>query len=196
MNGAIREMATARGLIKVDDRKAVKEVQEQLDDMGLGTFSMQQILSSMNMVFTIIQAVLGGVGAIALLVAAFGIANTMTMAIYERTREIGIMKAIGATNRDVLQVFLTEAAAIGLFGGVLGTIFGWLVGFMLEFFIHQWMFSQPGRSGNEPPPDLVVTPLWLMIFAMVFATVIGLVSGVYPAMRAANLKPLRALRTD
>ena len=184
------------GMVKVDKRKNVKAVQDTLKEMDFQTRSLQEILSSLNLVFIIIQAVLGGVGAVALLVAAFGIANTMTMAIYERTREIGIMKAIGATNRDVLQVFLTEAAAIGLFGGVLGTAVGWFLGFITELLLHEFIRSQSPASSGEAMPDVVVTPLWLMSFAVVFAVVIGLVSGVYPAMRAANLKPLQALRTD
>ena len=140
---------------------------------------------------------LGGVGAIALLVAAFGIANTMTMAIYERTKEIGIMKAIGANNNDVLQIFLTEAAAIGFAGGVFGVAIGWGLGFGIDLFVrYRLMAGQAAATPDEPMARIVVTPLWLMAFALIFATLIGLISGTYPALRAASMKPLRALRTD
>jgi putative ABC transport system permease protein len=183
--------------VKVEDRASVSGVQAELDGMGFNTFSAQQILEGVGRVFLIMQAVLGGVGAIALLVAAFGIANTMTMAIYERTKEIGIMKAIGATNNDVLQVFLAEAAAIGLFGGVVGVSTGWGVGKLIDLFIRtQLLGGQGGAPPETPPPSIVVTPLWLMAFALAFATLVGLISGIYPALRAANMKPLRALRTD
>lgn len=184
-------------LVKVEDREAVADVQAAIDGMGFSSFSMQQILQSMNQVFLIMQAVLGGVGAIALLVAAFGIANTMTMAIYERTKEIGIMKAIGANNNDVLQIFLTEAAAIGFAGGVFGVAIGWGLGFGIDLFVrYRLMAGQAAATPDEPMARIVVTPLWLMAFALIFATLIGLISGTYPALRAASMKPLRALRTD
>jgi putative ABC transport system permease protein len=185
-------------VVKADDRQNVADVQRSLRAMGFeNMFSAQDILQSINQVFVIIQAVLGGIGAIALLVAAFGIANTMTMAIYERTKEIGIMKAIGATNRDVLRIFLSEAGAIGLIGGVLGVALGWAVAKGLDLFFQ----AQALQSGNVPnpgeaPASTVVTPWWLMAFALAFAFFIGLASGIYPALRAASMKPLRALRTE
>ncbi len=187
------------GLVKVDSREAVKEVQDAIKGMGLNTFSMLEILDSMNQVFFIMQAILGGVGAIALLVAAIGIANTMTMAIFERTKEIGIMKALGATNNDVLRIFLTEAGAIGLMGGLIGVFSGWSLGKVIDFVIRQWAQQQ---QGGAPPSEqqqalhYVVSPTWLLAFALVFATLIGLISGAYPALRAASMKPLKALRTD
>lgn len=185
-------------LVKVDDRVEVKGVQSAIEDMGFSTFSAAQILESINRTFIIMQVVLGGIGAIALLVAAFGIANTMTMAIYERTREIGVMKAIGATNRDVLKVFLAEAGAIGAIGGVVGVSLALLLAQIIELFLKQVMASRqtaPDAGGGDPL-NLLVTPLWLVAFAIVFAVFVGLVSGVYPALRAANLRPVQALRSD
>lgn len=184
--------------VKVDDRVQVKDVQSSIEAMGFSTFSAAQILESINRTFIIMQVVLGGIGAIALLVAAFGIANTMTMAIYERTREIGVMKAIGATNRDVLKVFLAEAGAIGAIGGVVGVTLALILAFIIELFLRAMLASQqaaPDASGAEPL-NLLVTPLWLIAFAIVFAVLVGLVSGVYPALRAANLRPVQALRSD
>jgi putative ABC transport system permease protein len=181
--------------VKVDDRLNVGDVEDAIEAMGFSTFSSQSILEEVNQVFVIIQGVLGGIGAIALLVAAFGIANTMTMAIYERTKEIGVMKALGATNRDVLRIFLAEAAAIGVLGGVLGVVVGWALGQGIDLFLRA-QTQGPMPDPSNPPQPVVVTPVWLVVFAVVFATVIGLASGIYPALRAASMKPLQALRTE
>ncbi|MFN2114434.1 MAG: ABC transporter permease [Anaerolineae bacterium] len=182
--------------VKVDDPAHVREVQAAIDDMGFVTYSSQQIADQLGGFFLIVRVVLGGVGAIALVVAAFGIANTMTMAIYERTKEIGIMKAIGATNRDVLRIFLAEAGAIGAIGGLLGVLLGFFGGKAINYALLAIVTQSNPGAPPEDPVDLLVTPLWLSAFALAFATLIGLASGVYPALRAASMKPLRALRTD
>jgi putative ABC transport system permease protein len=181
-------------LVKVDDRANVGAVVAAVKKAGYLTFSAQDALNSINQAFVMIQLILGGIGAVALVVAAIGIANTMTMAIYERTREIGIMKALGATNRDVLRIFLTEAGTIGFVGGALGVTVGWFVGFLVDLFVRtQLQNPTAGEAGRDA---VITTPIWLMALALAFATVIGLVSGIYPALRAATLKPLQALRTE
>jgi putative ABC transport system permease protein len=186
-----------QAIVKVDDRDHVATVQRAIRQMGFSTYSSQDILKAVNQVFLIMQAILGSIGAVTLVVAAFGIANTMTMAIYERTKEIGIMKAVGATNRDVLRIFLTEAGAIGFLGGALGVAGGWLVGKGIEFFVRtQLQGPSAGTQGGQSSAPLVVTPIWLALFALSFATLIGVVSGIYPALRAASMKPLRALRME
>ncbi len=184
----------SQALVKVDAREHVEDVEAEIEALQLNSFSAMQMLRSINQVFVIIQLVFGGIGAVALLVAAIGIANTMTMAIYERTKEIGIMKALGASNNDVLRIFLGEAGAIGLVGGGLGVAFGWMAGFAIDLFFRGFLARQGG--GADAPEHIVVTPLWLMLFAIGFATLIGLISGVFPALRAANMKPLRALRAE
>ncbi|MCE7937475.1 hypothetical protein DCC79_08800 [bacterium] len=186
----------ANVIVKVDDPAHVLDVQAAIDAMGFNTSSQQQFLKEINRQFLIVQGVLGGVGAIALLVAAFGIANTMTMAIYERTKEIGIMKAIGATNNDVLRIFLSEAGAIGFTGGVFGVGIGWAIGQVIQLVVANMVLGSADRPPGEPVPSIVVTPVWLMGFTLVFATLVGVVSGIYPALRAAGMKPLRALRTE
>ena len=154
-------------------------------------------LQPINSFYLILQVIFGGLGAIALLVAAIGIANTMAMAILERTREIGLMKAIGATNRDVLSVFLGEAAGIGFVGGIGGVLLGWSAGQIINVLAMAYFAGQSAQSGGMPPPSVVVyTPLWLPVFALVFAILIGLISGLYPALRAATLIPVNALKYE
>ena len=145
------------------------------------------------------QAILGGIGVIALLVAALGIVNTLSMAILECTREIGLMKAVGARNRDVMIIFLGEAACIGLLGGVIGAGLGWALSGAADVVIRSLIQQgSNGGGGFFGPGDstVVYTPLWLPIFAIIFATAIGLISGVYPALRAATLDPLHALKYE
>ncbi len=143
-----------------------------------------------------LQIIFGGVGAIALLVAAIGIANTMTMSILERTREIGLMKAIGATNRDVLSIFLGEAAGIGFIGGLGGVLLGWGASAVLNVVALSYFAGQAASGGGPLPSAAAVTPAWLPLFALVFATVVGLLSGLYPALRAATLVPVNALKYE
>ena len=186
-----------RVIVQAADSKQVQEIQKAIQDKGFTAFSALDMVREINSFFGILQAILGGIGAIALLVAALGIVNTLSMAILERTREIGLMKAVGARNRDVMVIFLGQAGCIGLLGGVIGAGLGWALSSAADMVIR----SLVGRSGNGGlfgPGDsaVVYTPLWLPIFAIAFATVIGLVSGVYPALRAATLDPLRALKYE
>jgi putative ABC transport system permease protein len=120
----------------------------------------------------------------------------MTMAILERTREIGLMKAIGATNRDVLSIFLGEAAGIGLIGGLGGLGVGWLAGLAVNVVTLPYLASQAAQMGSPPPEAAVYMPVWLPAFAVLFATLIGLISGLYPALRAATLVPVIALKYE
>lgn len=120
----------------------------------------------------------------------------MTMAILERTREIGLMKAVGATNRDVLAIFLGEAAGIGFLGGLGGVLIGWLLGQGLNVLALVYLAQQSSQTGGLPPSVAVYTPLWLPLFALAFATLIGLLSGLYPALRAATMVPVAALKYE
>ena len=185
-------------LVKVESPEAATAVTDIISAQGFFVFSFQDVLQSINITFLIIQAIVGGIGALALLVAAFGIANTMIMSIYERTREIGLMKAVGATNRDIMFIFLGEAGTIGLIGGIGGVITGVLLGQLGGFIGRQYLLQQIAQSGGtgEELSALVFTPAWLPIFAILFATFIGVISGIYPALRAVRLDPIAALRYE
>jgi putative ABC transport system permease protein len=183
-------------IVKVDDPNKALDIADQITALGFQAITPQSFLKGINNTFLILQIVFGGVGAIALLVAAIGIANTMAMSILERTREIGLMKAVGATNRDVLSIFLGEAAGIGFIGGVGGVIVGWLAAQAINVVAIIYLAGQASQQGGAPPSVAVYTPIWLPIFALVFATFIGMLSGLYPALRAATMIPVEALKYE
>lgn len=187
-----------QALVKVEDPRQVMAVQQEIMQAGFPAFSPQSTLQSLNQLFLVIQLVLGGIGGVALLVAGFGIANAMIMAIYERTREIGLMKAVGARNRDVMFVFLGEAGAIGMLGGIGGVVLGFVVGQIISLIANSYLTANAAQSGVTELnfPSLVHTPAWLSIFAILFSAFIGVVSGVYPALRATRLDPIAALRYE
>jgi putative ABC transport system permease protein len=186
----------AQAVVKVSDVQYVLDVTDQITNLGYQAYTPQSFVQGINSFYVVLQVIFGGVGAIALLVAAIGIANTMAMAILERTREIGLMKAIGATNRDVLSVFLGEAAGIGFIGGLGGVLLGWSAGQVINVLAMAYLAGQASQTGGLPPSVAVYTPLWLPVFALIFATIIGLISGLYPALRAATLIPVNALKYE
>jgi putative ABC transport system permease protein len=163
-----------------------------LDGLGYEVESLKMMLDLANRGVIIMQTLLGSVGGLALLVASLGIANTMIMAVYERTREIGILKAVGAAPGQIRTLFVVEASLIGLLGGVIGTILGWLLGKGLNWLIlaiFEW--QEVNVTGT-----FFVTSWWLVVGALAFATLVGLLAGLYPAARAARLAPLDALRYE
>jgi putative ABC transport system permease protein len=163
-----------------------------LQARGYEVQSLELMLDVMNKAMIVMETMLGSIGGLALFVAAIGIANTMVMAVYERTREIGILKAVGASPGDVRRLFVAEAALIGLLGGIVGTVFGWLLGLGLNAaFLAYLRWQEIPIEGTF----FVVTG-WLVALALGFATVVGLLAGLYPAARAARLDPLEALRYE
>ena len=192
----------SQATIVVERADHVLGLEQELLNQGFFAFSARMALQQINTIFLVIQAVMGGIGGIALIVAGLGIANTLTMAIYERTREIGLMKAVGATNRDVMTVFLAEAGAIGAAGGIGGIAVGIFVSQVINVIVRAYITAQttaPGGTGATAGGgsiDVVAIPLWLPIFALLFATGMGVLSGIYPAQRAASLDPVAALRHE
>jgi putative ABC transport system permease protein len=183
-------------VVNVESVDQVLDISDQITQLGYQAYTPQSYVQGINSFFLILQVIFGGVGAIALLVAAIGIANTMAMAILERTREIGLMKAVGATNRDVLSIFLGEAAGIGFIGGLGGVILGWAAGQIINVIALSYLAGQSAQQGGPPPSTAVYTPLWLPVFALFFSTMIGLISGLYPALRAATMVPVTALKYE
>lgn len=180
--------------VRVTSIDRVEEVQEKIQGMGFGTFSLADIRKSMQEYSRKIQTVLGSIGGISLFVAFLGITNTMVMSIYERTKEIGVMKVLGCELGDIRRIFLFEAAIIGLLGGVFGVVFSYGVSFVLNH------LAAGGGADMIMPvygeTKISVIPVWLALASIGFATVIGLVSGLYPARRAMRLSALDAIRTE
>jgi putative ABC transport system permease protein len=185
-------------VLKTSDAKSLLALEEQVTGMGFSVWSDRQQVEEANAYFAKLQAILGAIGAVALLVAAFGIANTMLMAIYERTGEIGLMKAIGASNKTVMRVFLAESAGIGLIGGASGIVLAVLVNGAINLIAKSVSAEQLALVGPtvEATGHVTYTPLWLPLFAVAFATLVGIASGAYPASRAAALSPIRALKYE
>ena len=172
--------------VQVSSVEQVDRIEDQINQSGFTAYSIQSQLRQLNLLFSAIQAVLGAVGGVALLVAGFGIANAMIMAIYERTREIGLMKAVGARNREIMAIFLTEAGLIGMFGGIAGAAIGWLLGKGVGLIAQAYLRSviSQADTGGTAIPNLIYTPLWLILFAVGFSALVGVISGLYPALRA------------
>lgn len=187
-----------QALVKVSNINQVDHVLQELKAMRLGTFSLQDILKGMKEQLFMIQAVLGGIGAMSLLVAALGITNTMIMSIYERTREIGVMKVLGCLLTDIRNLFLWEAGIIGFVGGIAGLLLSLLASFMLNRFGGD-LGGLLGGGGYTPDGarlPISVIPLWLAVAAVCFATLVGLLAGFYPANRAMKLSALDAIRSE
>jgi ABC-type lipoprotein export system ATPase subunit/ABC-type lipoprotein release transport system permease subunit len=178
--------------VRTTNLGVITAVSTQIEELGLQTQSLEAILGVANQVLALMQALLGSVGGLALLVAALGVANTMMMAIYERTREIGVLKALGASAREIRAMFTVEAAMLGLLGGIFGLIFGTLLGRLVDWIGHRYLIAE-GITGIG---QLSVVPPWLALGSLAFAAFIGIVAGLYPAARAAKLDPVAALRHE
>lgn len=182
-----------QALVYVTDIDDVKAVQEQIKELGYEAYSMVDYLEEIQNISGGVQLVLGSIGAVSLFVAALGITNTMIMSIYERTKEIGVMKVIGASLPDIKKMFLTEAAMIGFLGGVLGLLFSAGVSLILNYVGQNInMFGGPSNGGTT----LSVIPAWLYLSSILFTSMVGLISGYFPARRAMSLSVLGALRNE
>ena len=177
--------------VRVSSPKAVQGVEDAIKGMGFGTFSILDATKNLRLFFTVFDLLLGIFGSLALTVASLGIINTLVMAILERRREIGILKALGAADRDVRRLFFAEAGAMGLLGGVLGVAIGWLIGRALTFATNVYLARQ-----EFPPIDLSSIPWWMVAGAIAFSFFVSLAAGMYPASRAARLNPVEALRYE
>jgi len=181
-----------RAVVRVEDPVQLTAVRQQITDLGFSSFSIVDEIDQIRTVFLIIDSVLGLLGGISLLVASFGIANTMIMSILERTREIGIMKAIGAEDREIKLIFFVEAAVIGVVGGILGVLIAWGIDGLANRLAYRFILKPQGASFI----DFFSMPIYLSLGAIAFALVVSILAALYPASRAARIDPVRALRHD
>jgi ABC-type antimicrobial peptide transport system permease subunit len=179
--------------VKVEKIENVEAINDAIRDLGYSTFSFIEISKEMKNTAGMIQAVLGGLGAVSLLVAAIGIANTMVMSIYERTREIGVMKVLGAYLQDIRNLFLLEAGLIGLGGGIIGLLFSFAVSFTLNKFGVEFLTRFIGYYGEGKLS--IITWQWGAL-AIAFSTVVGIAAGYSPARRAMRLSALEAIKNE
>ena len=177
--------------VRVKGPSQVKSVEDAIQQMGYGTFSLLDATKSLRLVFAVFDLFLGIFGSLALAVASLGIVNTLVMAILERRREIGILKALGAADRDIRRLFFAEAGVMGLLGGIFGVALGWLIGSALTFGTNVYLHKR-----DLPPIDLSSVPWWMVASAIAFSVVVSLAAGIYPASRAAKLNPVEALRYE
>ncbi|MCR4441728.1 MAG: ABC transporter permease [Peptococcaceae bacterium] len=181
-------------LVRAGNVEQSRELSETIKKLGYSTWSMVDQLEGIEKTSRTIQAILGGIGSITLLVAALGITNTMIMSIYERTREIGIMKVIGASFRDIHALFLAEAGLIGFFGGAFGLVVSYVVSYVINQLSRDFM--NRGMPPGAETTGISLIPPWLALFALAFSVMVGIAAGLYPAYRAVRLSPINAIRNE
>jgi putative ABC transport system permease protein len=178
-------------IVRVKNPGQIQAVEDAIKKMGFNTFSILDASRSIQQFFKVLDVFLGIFGSLALAVAFIGIVNTLVMAILERRREIGIMKAIGASDGDVKKLFFAEAGAMGILGGVVGVALGWAIGQVINLGTNVYLKRQ-----SFPPEHFWSVPWWLVLFAVLFSFLVSLAAGLYPASRAARLDPVQALRYE
>ena len=190
-NDGTAPITYSNATVRVKSPEQVAAVEESIKQMGFGAFSLLDATRNLRRVFAVIDLFLGIFGSLALAVASLGIINTLVMAILERRREIGILKALGAADQDVRRLFFSEAGAMGLIGGAMGVLFGWLMGLAINFGTDIYL-----RRQGLPPETVCAVPWWLVAGAIGFSVAVSLMAGMYPASRAAKLNPVEALRYE
>jgi putative ABC transport system permease protein len=177
--------------VRVEKPTDVPAVEESVRQMGYAPFSLLDLTRNLRRLFAILDMLLGIFGSLALAVASLGIINTLVMAILERRREIGVLKALGASDKDVRQLFFAEAGVMGLLGGAGGVILGWGIGRLIQLGTNYYL-----RQQQIPAENIWTVPVWLVATAIAFSVLVSLGAGLYPASRAAQLDPVEALRYE
>ena len=177
--------------VRVKDPAKVAQVQDAIKQMGFRTFSILDATKSLRRFFTVLDLFLGIFGSLALAVATLAIINTLVMAVLERRREIGVMKAIGASDSDVKRLFFAEAGAMGFFGGLLGIALGFAIGKAINVGTGIYL-----RNHQLPAEPVWILPPWLIGAAIGFSILVSLLAGLYPASRAARLDPVQTLKYE
>lgn len=179
--------------INVDNMKNVTKVQDDIKALGYATYSEMQYLEPLKKTSNMLEMVLGAIGSIAMMVSAINIANTMVMSIYERTKEIGVMKVLGCLVRDVKRQFLLEAGLIGLTGGVIGIGISYILSYLINKYGGGLMGALVGEGLDT---KLSVIPFWLPFAAAAFGMLVGILSGYFPARRATKIKAIEAMKSE
>jgi putative ABC transport system permease protein len=177
--------------VRVRGPSQVKDVEDEIKPTGFATYSLIDATSNLRQVFAVFDLLMGIFGSLALIVASLGIVNTLVMAILERRREIGVLKALGAADGDIRKLFFVEAGVMGLAGGFLGVALGWTIGFGMNFATNVYL-----RRQALPPITVSSVPWWMVGAAIAFSIAVSLAAGLYPASRAARLNPVEALRYE
>lgn len=177
--------------VRLSSPAFVEPVKKEISEMGFWSFALADQFEEVQRGFLIMNMILAAVGMIAIVVASLGIVNTMVMSILERYSEIGIMKAVGANDRDIRRIFFFESSAIGFLGGVFGLALGWAVSGIINRIVNFFLSRQ-----GVPSFQYFSFPVWLCLGAIAFSVAVSLAAGIYPAMRAARVDPVRALRHD
>jgi len=195
LRGAVQGGSTQKTyqslMARVSSPARVGEVEDAIRQMGFRTFSILDAAKSLQRFFVILDLFLGIFGSMALAVASLGIVNTLVMAVLERRREIGIMKALGASDRDIRRLFFAEAGTMGLVGGFIGVAVGWAIAMAIN-----WGTAYYLRQRDFPPETVTAVPWWLVAAAVCFAVAVSLAARIYPAARAAKLDPVQAIRYE
>lgn len=181
--------------INVDNMRNVTQVEEEIQSLGYKTQSNMQYIQPMIDTADMLQNVLVGIGLVAMLVSAINIANTMIMSIYERTREIGIMKVLGCIISDIKKLFLFESAVLGLIGGLFGIGLSYLFSYLINEYGSEFLGSLI-MSGMAQGNKASVIPWWLPIIISFFAILIGVISGYMPARRATKISAIEAMKSE
>lgn len=185
----MKEYTLAR--VKVEDESKLKEVREKIEVMGYQVDSIADTVGQIDKIFLVFEIIMALFGAIAMFVAAMGALNTLTVSLLERTREIGIMKTLGSTSRDIYRLFLVEAVLIGMTGGIIGIGLGFVLGEGANAGINY--LAQ--RAGGEQV-DVFLTPLAFVLVVVIISFLVSVFTGFYPARRASKINALDALRYE
>ncbi|MBR3772736.1 MAG: ABC transporter permease [Clostridium sp.] len=180
----------------VDNADHVEEVSDKIREYGAQAEGIGNYLQQVKSEARIIELVLGGIGAVSMLVSAISIANTMIMSIYERTKEIGIMKVLGCVVTDIKKLFLLEAGTIGLIGGGLGLGLSYLISYIINRYAAPAFNQTMGMGMEEGSLQLSVIPIWLSLVALLFAFFVGVISGYLPARRATKISAIEAMKSE
>ena len=191
VRGASSKPTYANLTVRAKSPSQVEGVESAIKRMGFATFSLMDATRNIRLFFAVFDSLLAIFGSLALAVATLGIVNTLVMAILERRREIGVLKALGAADLDVKELFFVEAGLMGLVGGIFGVAFGWLIGRAVTVGTNIYL-----EQHNLPAAHVFSVPWWLVLGAIGFAIVVSLAAGLYPASRAARLNPVEALRYE